>query len=286
MNQSKTAIVIDSSANIAPEIVRKYHFTIVNQPVMFGKHVYHENMDIDSDEFYRMLKLEKYHPTASQIPMKEMQEVFSNLAQAGYEAALCIGLSGGLSGFINSVSASVPAIKDLQVYLYDSGSILAGVEKVAILASHLLDNGVDIHEVLHQMRKYRRQTQAYIAVNNIKELQNMGNISNRTSLVGSFFGMRPILTINHQGRLEMVGKERQMKNAMEAIEEIFDKQLVDHTNLVVTVIDANDVDRSMQWQSTLKAKYPGMQVESRQIGPYVGTYTGSKAIGLIWSPKL
>lgn len=32
--------------------------------------------------------------------------------------------------------------------------------------------------------------------------------------------MRPILTINRQGRLEMVGKERKIKNAMEAISEI------------------------------------------------------------------
>jgi DegV family protein with EDD domain len=286
MNPSKTAIVIDSSANMDPETVRKYNFTVVNQPLMFGKHVYHENVDIDADEFYRMLKLEKSHPTTSQISMKEMQAVFTDLAEQGYEAALCIGLSGGLSGFINSVSASVPAIKDLQVYPYDSGSILAGAGNQAILAAHLLANGVDIHEVLHQLRKYRKQTQVFIAVNNVKELQNTGNIATRTSLVGSFFGMRPILTINKQGRLEMVGKERQIKNAIEAIDEILDKQIIDPSNLVVTVIDADDPDRSMKWQSELKVRYPQMQVDACTIGPYVGTYTGSKAIGLIWSPKL
>mgnify|MGYP000411719820 CR=1 FL=1 len=44
--------------------------------------------------------------------------------------------------------------------------------------------------------------------------------------------------------------------------------------------------RGMQWQSELKVQYPGLHVESCPIGPYVGTYTGSKAIGLIWSPKL
>lgn len=286
MNQSKTAIVIDSSANLSSEIVRRYNFTVVNQPIMFGKHVYHENVDIDSDEFYRMLKMEKSHPTSSQIPMKEMQKVFSNLADEGYESALCIGLSGGLSGFINSVSASVPTIKDLQVFPFDSGSILTGTGNMAILAANLLNNGVDIHEVLHQLRKYRAQTQVYIALNNVKELQNSGNISNRSSLVGSFFGMRPILTINKQGRLEMVGKERQIKNAMEAIDEILEKQLVDHNNLSVTVVDANDPDRSMKWQSELSTKYPKMQVSACHIGPYVATYTGSKAIGLIWSPKL
>lgn len=39
MNQSKTAIVIDSSANLDPAIARKYNITVVNQPIMFGKHV-------------------------------------------------------------------------------------------------------------------------------------------------------------------------------------------------------------------------------------------------------
>lgn len=286
MNQSKTAIVIDSSANLDPAIARKYNITVVNQPIMFGKHVYHENVDIDADEFYRMLKLEKYHPTTSQIPIKEMQRVFAELAAKGYKAALCIGLSGGLSGFINSLSASVPVIKELQVYPYDSGSILAGQSNAAILAANLLDSGVDIHEVLRQLRKYRSQTEVYLAVNNVKELQISGNIASRTSLVSSFFGMRPILTINRQGRLEMVGKERKIKNAMEAISEIFAQQVVDYRHLTVTVVDADDADRSMQWQSELKVQYSGLHVESCPIGPYVGTYTGSKAIGLIWSPKL
>ncbi|WP_235021425.1 hypothetical protein [Pediococcus acidilactici] len=44
--------------------------------------------------------------------------------------------------------------------------------------------------------------------------------------------------------------------------------------------------RGMQWQSELKVQYPGLHIESCPIGPYVGTYTGSKEIGLIWSPKL
>ena len=286
MKQNKIAVVVDSSANLSEQEIQKYHIKVVNQPVMFGKHVYRENIDLNADEFYRMMKLEKTHPTNSQISMKQMQIVFKNLAIQGYEAVLCVGLSGGLSGFINSVSASIPTIKDLTVYTFDSGSILSGTGHMAMLASQLLADGVNIHEVLEQLRKYRSKTQVYIALNNVRELQNSATFLTRTSLVNSFFGMRPIVTINKKGRLEMIGKERQMKNAMEEIQDIFQANVSEVDQYVVTVIYANDVDRSEKWQSELELTYPQLRVESCQIGPYIGAFTGRHAIGLIWSPKL
>ncbi|AEV95692.1 DegV family protein [Pediococcus claussenii] len=284
MNPSKIAVVVDSSANLDPAIVRKHSIVVVNQPVMFGNRVYHENVDLDTAEFFRMLKSEKSHPVASQVSMHEMQGVFLNLAQQGYEGVLCVGISGGISGFINSVAATVPSIHDLQVFPFDSRSISVGTGNLAVKAAQLLQDGMDIHTVLDKLREIRENTYAYVAVNNIKELQNTGNIANRTSLIESFLGMRPILHVNANGRLEIVEKERQMSNAMEAIENILVGQVADYeSNWLVTVIDANDLDRNVQWQGRLKELFPQLQIETGTIGPYIGTFTGNHAVGLVWS---
>lgn len=287
MNKNKIAVIVDSSANLSDKTVQDYNIIVVNQPIMFGNHVYHENLDIDSDEFYRMLKMEKAHPTTSQISMREMQSLFQKLAEDGYEGALCIGLSGGMSGFINSVSATAPAIRELQVFPFDSRSVLAGTGNMAILAAQELDNGRDIHQVLVDLRKLRDQTEVYIAVNNVKGLQNLGNIASRGSVFSSLLGMRPILHMNKQGRLEMVGQEHQIAKAMDAIEEKLAEAVRDaKTPLLVTVIDANDRDRNMQWQTHLAERFPDLILESGEIGPYMGTYTGGKSVGLVWSEQI
>ncbi|MDN6418397.1 MAG: DegV family protein, partial [Lactiplantibacillus plantarum] len=72
----KIAVVTESSANLKAQAVKDYQITVVNDPIMFGNHVYHENVDITTDQFYRLLKVEKEIPTISQISMPEMQVVF------------------------------------------------------------------------------------------------------------------------------------------------------------------------------------------------------------------
>ncbi len=99
----KIAVVTESSANLKAQAVKDYQITVVNDPIMFGNHVYHENVDITTDQFYRLLKVEKEIPTISQISMPEMQVVFDQLQAAGYDQILVIGLSSGISGWINNL---------------------------------------------------------------------------------------------------------------------------------------------------------------------------------------
>ena len=66
----KIAVVTESSADLKAQAVKDYQITVVNDPIMFGNHVYHENVDITTDQFYRLLKVEKEIPTISQISQR------------------------------------------------------------------------------------------------------------------------------------------------------------------------------------------------------------------------
>ncbi|GEL14941.1 DegV family protein [Pediococcus cellicola] len=281
----KIAVVVDSSANISNELVQKYHLCVINQPILFGNHLYREGVDLTSAEFYERLKNDKTVPTASQVAMSEMQGVFTKLAQQGYEAAICFGVSGGLSGFITNLEAFAPSVKDLDVYAVDSKLACAAEGNLALLAASMVAQNASVHDILQQVAKLQAATQFLLIVYNMRALSKTGRIMSRSPLIGAILGTRTILTFNKAGRLALVTNAHHMDNAFKKIKTMIDQKLVGDSSVPrFSVLDANDQVLNQEWCTDLKQTYPKAIIETGEIGPFMGVHTGEKSMGIVCAP--
>ncbi|MFB9770274.1 DegV family protein [Lactiplantibacillus modestisalitolerans] len=281
----KIAVVTDSSANLSAQAAQDYHITVVNDPIMFGNHVYHENVDITTEQFYRLLKVEKDIPTISQISMPEMQIVFDRLMAAGYDQVLVVGLSSGISGWVNNLKTYAPSVQALDVQVFDSRTACAGTANMVKLAAAMALAGYSMEAILTQLKRLRAATTTVLIVNSMRHLIKNGRIYNNSSLAGTMLlRNKPIITFNATGKIQVLGKERTLKNAQQAVQEQFG-QFVAASQLPVRldVISTNDNELVEEWASELRYHFPEVRVKTGEIGPLMGVLTGDHAVGLIWS---
>ncbi|AMV60920.1 DegV family protein [Pediococcus damnosus] len=281
----KTAIVIDSSAYIPDELVKQYHLVVINQPILFGNHLYREGVDLTSTEFYERLRNDKTVPTASQVAMSEMQSVFTKLASEGYQAAICFGISGGLSGFISNLAAFAPSVKDLDVYTVDSKLAGAAEGNLALLAAKLVSQDYSIHDILSKVTELQKATHFLLIVYNMRALSNTGRIMSRSPFIGAILSTRTILTFNEAGRLELVTNAHRMNRAFKKAKVRLDSDMQNQTdNVRISVLDADNSELNKQWCDELSSAYPHAKIEAGKIGPFLGVHAGYKSMGLVWAP--
>ncbi|MBU7449352.1 MULTISPECIES: DegV family protein [Lactiplantibacillus] len=281
----KIAVVTESSADLSAQAVKDYQITVVNDPIMFGNHVYHENVDITTDQFYRLLKVEKEIPTISQISMPEMQLVFDQLKAAGYDQILVIGLSSGISGWINNLKTYAPSVAGVEVQVFDSRTACAGTANMVKLAAAMALANYSMADILTQLTRLRAATTTVLIVNSMRHLVKNGRIYNNSSLAGTMvLRNKPIITLNEHGKIQLMGKERTLKNAQQAVQDEFEQFVVTSQLPVrLDVISANDEQIAEDWASELRYQFPAVRVKTGTIGPVLGVLTGDHALGMIWS---
>ena len=281
----KIAVVTESSADLSAQAVKDYQITVVNDPIMFGNHVYHENVDITTDQFYRLLKVEKEIPTISQISMPEMQLVFDQLKAAGYDQILVIGLSSGISGWINNLKTYAPSVDGVEVQVFDSRTACAGTANMVKLAAAMALANYSMADILTQLTRLRAATTTVLIVNSMRHLVKNGRIYNNSSLAGTMvLRNKPIITLNEHGKIQLMGKERTLKNAQQAVQDEFEQFVVTSQFPVrLDVISANDEQIAEDWASELRYQFPAVRVKTGTIGPVLGVLTGDHALGMIWS---
>ncbi|WP_048000248.1 DegV family protein [Lactiplantibacillus herbarum] len=281
----KIAVVTDSSANLSAQAASDYKITVVNDPIMFGNHIYHENVDITADQFYRLLKVEKEIPTISQISKAEMQVVFDQLKEEGYDQVLIVGLSGGISGWINNLKTYAPSVEGLDVQVFDSRTACAGTANMVKLAAAMALAGYSMETIVAQLTRLRTATTTVLIVNSMRHLIKNGRIYNNSSLAGTMvLRNKPIITFNDHGKIQVLGKERTLKNAQQAVQDEFSNfAMTSQLPVRLDVISANDAQIAEDWASELRYQFPAVRVKTGSIGPLMGVLTGDHALGMIWS---
>jgi DegV family protein with EDD domain len=280
---AKIAVISDSSAYLTKEDQAKYDIRVVNDPVLFGETVKYENEDWAANaDFYAEMAASSVQPTTSQVSIGQIQVVFDQLIEEGYDTAIVVGLSSGISGFVDSMRGYAPTVEGLDVRVWDSKIACSGAGNQVKLAAALVQQGKDIDEIWASLEKLRDTTNVLFVVDDISHLTRTGRISGGTALIGSLLNIKPMLTFE-DGKIIAIGKERQMKRAWLNIQKQFTELLANVDYPVrVSLVDANNDEIATKWMEEGQKLWPNVKFERSIIGPLIGVHTGEKAMGFIW----
>ncbi|WP_165815193.1 DegV family protein [Levilactobacillus bambusae] len=278
----KTAVVTTSSAYLTAEQCETYGIKVIHAPVLFGNRLYQEGVDLDSNLFYRLLKTEKKQiPTPAQASMDELTPLFTDLAHEGYEDVIIIGLAGGLSGFINTLTTYAQNVTALQVWPWDSYGVCASTGYQALLAGQLAQNGLSVQEILARLSVLRSRLKSVWLLDSLRPLSRTGQIN--LNPVSDLLKGKPILTFTEQGQVKVTGSARFDRSALNESVKLLGQDEKDADYLLrATVVNGDDRESMQEWLDKLAAELPNIQFEEGIIGPYVGTLMGSGAMGLVW----
>lgn len=281
----KTAIVTDSTAYLSDEIKNHPDLYIIPIPVILDGKIYNEGIDIEANDYYDLLNNSKEFPTTSQPSIGEVLELFQELANKGYERAISIHLSSGISGFVNNLMAMAPGIEGIDVRPFDSKITSMPMGYMVKTALGMVEAGQDIDAIFEKLELIRSNTDAYLVVDDLNILVRGGRLKNGAALIGSLLKIKPILKFDN-GDIILSEKIRSTKKALSRVEDLMaKKQKKTKEDLKFFIIHANSLAIAELEKKEMEEKYPGIEIEIGHIGPVVGTHIGEKAIVFAWCGK-
>ncbi len=201
----KTRIIVDSTADLVPEVQKRVH--IVPLTVHFGQEEYVDGVTIDHKAFYEKLIESDVLPTTSQATPNDFAVEFEKAKEAG-EAAIVITLASKFSGTCQS--AMIAAGNYENIYVIDSTSVAMGSGILVELALRLLDEGKSTKEAVQILEEEKKKIVVVALLDTLEYLKRGGRISKAVAFAGGVLKIKPVLSVT-DGEIHLLGKARGSK---------------------------------------------------------------------------
>lgn len=281
----KIAVVTDSTANITPEEAAKNDIQVVPIPFTVDGQDFHEGVDISTSKYYELLKASNTFPSTSQPSIGQMMELYSKLADEGYDAAISIFLTGSISGFLGNVAQIAEEMKDkIKIIPFDCHITSEPMHYIVLEAAKLVKEHEDPDEVTAKLRRLSDTIGDVFVVDDLQNLVRGGRLSNASAFVGSILKIKPLLSFDNPNHsIEAFEKVRSMKKAKLRCEQIFNERTANLDYPVRgIVIHANAEEAGQKWLDKLQAEHPDINFSLGYFGPVIGTHLGQGALALAW----
>lgn len=285
---AKIAVITDSSAALPQGLRNSFSIIEVAIPILFGQETYLGGQDITSiAQLVDMMSKKKELPTTSQPSPAQWEVALNQAKDAGYDQAIIVTLSSGISGAFQTASLVAEDYDGLnRVEVVDSKLVNMGQAAQALLAAKLAFEDAGMDDILAKLADFRKHLGVRFVVNDISHLKRTGRLSRGQALIGGLLNIKPILDfdIEGDGKIGAVGKARKMSGAKDQIQEAFEAYLAKVDFPVrAYVIDGNNQKLGDKWLKDFSSKYPAVSFERAAMDPVIGVHTGDGAMAVIWS---
>ena len=144
-----------TAAQLDDSFIRKHNVHILPLSVVFADGVFKETVDMTQEEFYDKLRVAKTHPKTSQPAIGEMVTLYENLQEQGYDCAIALHVSSGLSGTFDS-SQTAAQMVDFKVYPIDSKIGSYPMIKMIEIGNELLNKGMTLKKLFQPSKKSQK----------------------------------------------------------------------------------------------------------------------------------
>ncbi|RLC73788.1 MAG: hypothetical protein DRI81_14715, partial [Chloroflexi bacterium] len=196
-------IVTDSGVDLSPQQMDELNtlgipIHVVPLVVTLEGQTYREGVDIQPDEFYRLLAATDSLPTTSQPPAGDFADTYRRLAASDPDI-LSIHMSSGLSGTFNSAQAGAAMATEANVTLVDTKTLSAAPGWQVEAAARALKAGWATEKILALMERINAATDSLYTLKELEYLIHGGRISHMKGLLASILNIKPLIGVEKEG---------------------------------------------------------------------------------------
>ncbi len=280
----KIALVTDSTSAITKQEAEENNIIVVSIPIIIGKKEYLENVDITSDQLFKMQREGADFPKTSQPSTGSLIRLFDHLLDQGYEAIIAITLSSGISGFYQTLCNIADNNPKYNLHPIDTRMTVRLQGNLVLAAAKMIKNGVELESILTHLDEIRSTIDEIFVVNDLNNLSRGGRLSNAGAFIGSMLNIKPLLTFK-DGNIVAFDKIRSMKRAFLKIKKLTVKkidQLPYKDKIKLFIIDSNDSSQVAEAKNFLKEKFPEQSISVTKFSPVIATHLGEKSFAIGW----
>ncbi len=276
------ALVTDSTCDLPQNLIEKYKIQVVPLSVHFGDTYFLDRMTILPSQFYKMLDTEGIYPSTAQPPYKEFFNRYSFLS-THYKSIIGIHISGAMSGtFSNSTKAAhtVSEHTGKDINIFNSKRLSSGLGLVVLRAAMEMEKGMSKKELLTNIPQWSLNTKMFVSSKTIKYMVKSGRLSYAKGLLGSLLNIKPVVTVNDEGRTETFGKPFTEKASCKLILESIRKTSLKRKIWGYAISHARNISTA-NWYKTEMKQLTGMDpLFINDASPVLGVNAGPGVVAI------
>ena len=242
------------------------------------------NHEINLKEFYAKLR-EKGSVTTSAISMERFTEFFEGYLAEGTDV-LYLGFTSGLSGTYNAafVAAQELAEKypERKMYTVDTLCASLGQGLFVYLAAKNRDAGMSIDELYEWAKEKRYNLCHWVTVDDLFFLKRGGRINAATAVMGTMLSIKPIIHVDHKGKLINVEKARGRKGALDNLVGHLKATAIEPQTQTMFICHGDCIEDAEYVAKRMKEELGVPEVIIGYTGPVIGAHSGPGTLAVFF----
>ncbi|MDD5127396.1 MAG: DegV family protein [Dehalococcoidales bacterium] len=279
-------IVIDSGVDLVlpPGQAAEMGIHVVPLRVTLAGKSYREGVDIQPDEFYRLLAMTDEFPTTSQPSPGDFAAIYKRLAAVDPEI-LSIHMSSGLSGTLNSARLGAQMVPEAQVTYVDTKtlSVAAGWQVEAAVRGRKASWSKE--RILALMQRISAASDSIYTLKELRYLIHGGRISHLKGLVASVLNIKPLIGVEKvKGTYVQCGKALNFSRAIRGLVDLIAHQHKPGSALYVQVVHAYNTEGANLLRELIGRQFDCTWLPVGRLSLVLGAHTGPSMVGVAYAP--
>ncbi|MEW5868580.1 MAG: DegV family protein [Chloroflexota bacterium] len=272
------AIITDSTAYLPPDLVKRYSIKVIPLKIHWGEETLLDGVDITPAAFYDRLEARDDIPTTSQPSTNDFLQAFDELA-TGCDGIVALLVSSGISGTVASAQAAAAQFTKAPVEVVDSFSTTGGLALAVLAAAGAVEQGRSLGEVAQIARDVAQKLHVFFVVDTLKYLQKGGRIGGASRYLGTMLGIKPILFMNQEGKIDALERVRTKQKALARLSELAEEK-AGKQPVNASIFHSNAAKEAATFQARLAKRIQCEEIHTFELSPVIGVHVGPGTIGV------
>lgn len=269
-------ITVNSTVDTGKEWLEERNVPVIPLKYTIDGQEYTDMYGLSDKEFFQKLREGKMSVT-SQINPEEAKEMLEPYVKEGKDV-LHLAFSSALSGTCNSMKIAAEELQEeypeAKVIVVDTLCACMGEAMLLYYALKQKEAGKTIEEVAQWAEENKLHVCHNVTVDNLFHLHRGGRVSKTAAVLGTMVKVKPIIHMDDNGALQVIGKERGRKKSLHKIVDMAVERSEGWDNEIIMITHGDCLEDAEYVAKLVREKMGIENVFIHNIGTVIGSHTG------------
>ena len=275
-------ITVNSTVDLPREWLEERNVPVGPLKYTIDGETYTDMYGLSAKEFFDKLR-EGHMSVTSQVNPGEAADMLEPFLKEGKDV-LHLGFSSGLSGTLNSMKIAGEELSEkypeAKIIVIDTLCACLGEGLLLYKALKLKEQGKTIDEVAQWVEENKLHICHDVTVDDLNHLHRGGRVSKTTAVLGTLVQIKPIIHMDNNGKLQVIGKERGRKKSLNKIVDMAAEQSKGWDNDIIMITHGDCIEDAEYVTKLVREKMGIDNILINNIGTVIGSHTGPGVVAV------
>lgn len=275
-------ITVNSTVDLPLDWLEERNVPVIPLKYTIDGETYEDMYGLSAKEFFAKLREGKMSVT-SQVNPEEAVKGLELILRKGKDI-LHLGFSSGLSGTTNSMRIAAEELSEkypeARIVILDTLCACMGEGLLLYYALKRKSEGMDIDQLANWIEENKLHVCHNVTVDDLNHLHRGGRISKTTAVLGSLVQIKPIIYVDEEGKLQVIGKERGRKKSLNKIVDMAVERYKGWENDLVMITHGDCIEDAEYVAKLVREKMGIENILIHNIGTVIGSHTGPGVVAV------